>query len=151
MQLPIHSVRVTTAISFSSSKVNSGEAQEVAENARINDKLSDRHTITSRATESTSAGDRNPDGRYHQGNVNDLKDPSKGSKDHHHSSHASFYSMSDHSQQEAIPDSCEINTDHGMLAKEKQVTTSPPPHSPAPTDPPPSKEGNRSHSVDYHA
>ena len=75
MQLPIHSVRVTTAISYSSSKVNSGEAQEVAENARINDKLGDRHTITSRATESTSAGDRNPDGRYHQGNVNDLKDP----------------------------------------------------------------------------
>ena len=151
MQLPIHSVRVTTAISYSSSKVNSGEAQEVAENARINDKLSDRHTITSRATESTSAGDRNPDGRYQQGNVNDLNDPSKGSKDHHHSSHASFYSMSDHSQQEAIPDSCEIDTDHGMLAKEKQVKTSPPPHSPAPTDPPPSNEGNRSHSVDYHA
>ena len=151
MQLPIHSVRVTTAISYSSSKVNSGEAQEVAENARINDKLSDRHTITSRATESTSAGDRNPDGRYQQANVNDLKDPSKGSKDHHHPSHASFYSMSDHSQQEAIPDCCEIDTDRGMLAKEKQVTTSPPPHSPAPNDPPPSKEGNRSHSVDYHA
>lgn len=151
MQLPIHSVRVTTAISYSSSKVHSGEAQEVAEHVRINDKLSDRHTITSKATESTCTGDRNPDGRYQQSNVNDLNDPSKGSKDHHHSSHASFYSMSDHSQQEAIPDSCEIDTDHGMLAKAKQVTTNPPPHSPAPTDPPPSKEGNRSHSVDYHA
>ncbi|MEC8474105.1 MAG: hypothetical protein VXZ38_05605 [Planctomycetota bacterium] len=151
MQLPIHSVRVTTAISYSSTKVHSGETQEVVENVRINDKLSDRHTITSKATESTCTGDRNPDGRYQQSNVNDLNDPSKGSNDHHNPSHESFYSTKDRSEEEAIPDSCEIDTDLWVLAKEKQVTPNPPPHSPPPNNTPPSNEGNRSHSVDYHA